>query len=160
MKKNEEKILCVCSSGGHLTEMIFLVDALGLDNPVFVTYAGNAEKTLKNSYFLKNMGTPGKPIDIFLGIFKIMNILLREKPRYIISTGSEIAFFVFYMAKLTSLFRVKLFYIECSAQVATPSFTGRLIYPITDLFFVQWRPLLKRYGKRARYSGNLIFGDV
>jgi beta-1,4-N-acetylglucosaminyltransferase len=89
-----------------------------------------------------------------MGVIKIFFILLKERPAILFSTGSEIAIPSFYLGKL--LFRTKLIYLECSAQVYQASLTGRLVYPITDLFLVQWKPLLKRYGTKAKYVGGLI----
>jgi len=94
------------------------------------------------------------PIYLITGILKILFIFLKEKPRILFSTGAEIAIPSFYIGKY--LFRTKLIYLECSAQVYSPSLTGRYVYPIADLFLVQWEPLLRQYGPKARYIGGLI----
>lgn len=154
--KKDINVMCACSHGGHLTEMISLVNALELQHPpVFLTYKGNAEDSLKNSYFIENMG---KLSHVPLGLVKIMRIILKEKPDIVISTGAEIGMAAIIISKL--LRRSRAVYIECSAQVNQPSASGKIVYPFADLFFVQWKPLLKRYGKKARYRGNLIFGDI
>lgn len=154
--KKDLNIMCVCSHGGHLTEMNSLVEALDLDHPpVFITYKGNAEGSLPNSYFISNMG---KLSHVPAGLLSIIKIVLKEKPDIIISTGAEIGMFAIVISKI--LRRSKVIYIECSAQVKQPSISGRIVYPLADLFYVQWRPLLDRYGKKAKYAGNLIFGDI
>ena len=94
------------------------------------------------------------PLNLIVGILKIFFIFLKERPRILFSTGAEIAIPSFYIGKF--LFRTKLIYLECSAQVYHPSLTGRWVYPITDLFLVQWESLLRQYGPKAKYVGGLI----
>jgi beta-1,4-N-acetylglucosaminyltransferase len=151
MKKNK-KIGLICSHGGHFTEMLQLWEAFE-DYPCFLlTYKEKATLNRENTYYIKNIGR--NPFDLVMGVIKILFIFLKEKPDILFSTGSEIAIPSFYFGKF--LFRTKLIYIECSAQVFHPSWTGRFVYPITDLFLVQWGALLKRYGPKAKYVGGLI----
>jgi UDP-N-acetylglucosamine:LPS N-acetylglucosamine transferase len=106
----------------------------------------------KNTYYIANIGK--NPVTFIFGLIKIFFIFLKEKPTILFSTGSEIAVPPFYLGKF--FFRTKLIYLECSAQVYHPSLTGRCVYPITDLFLVQWEFLLKKYGSKAKYVGGLI----
>ena len=87
-------------------------------------------------------------------ILKILYVFLKERPRVLFSTGAEIAIPAFYIGKF--LFRTKLIYLECSAQVDHRSLTGRWVYPIADLFLVQWESLVSQYGPKAKYVGGLI----
>jgi UDP-N-acetylglucosamine:LPS N-acetylglucosamine transferase len=84
----------------------------------------------------------------------IIKILLIERPKFLISTGGELTIPFFYLSKL--FFGTKLIYLEIYARVTTPSVAGKLVYPITDLFLVQWQGLCKKYGKKARYVGALV----
>ncbi|WP_307816097.1 hypothetical protein [Thermobrachium celere] len=45
---------------------------------------------------------------------------------------------------------------ESFAKVNTPNLSGKLIYPIADLFIVQWPELLKFYPK-AKYLGGGLY---
>lgn len=151
-----KKILCACSIGGHLTEMLRIIEALELpEKPLYITYNGNAENVLKEAYFIGNMG---KIRNIPWGLIKILVILLKERPEVVISTGAENGMFAILLSKV--FLRSKTIYIECSAQVNSPSISGRVCYYFSDLFFVQWKPLLNYYGERAKYGGNLIFGNL
>ena len=89
-----------------------------------------------------------------MGILRIFLTFLKERPAILFSTGAELAIPSFFIGKF--FFRTKLIYLECSAQVYHASLTGRLVYPIADLFLVQWEPLLGQYGPRAKYVGGLI----
>lgn len=154
--KKNQKILCVCSPGGHLTEMVNLVGALDLkQNFVYVTHKGITEKIFKSSYLVKNSGFLR---NIPALSYKIARIIIKEKPNFIISTGAEIGMLAIFLGKI--LTRTKTIYIECSAQVKKPSLSGRIAYHFSDIFFVQWKSLLRSYGKNAKYKGNLIFGNL
>ena len=48
----------------------------------------------------------------------------------------------------------KIIFIETFAKINTPSLTGRAVYPIADVFYIQW-PELKSYYPKARYVGKL-----
>ncbi|RLC93016.1 MAG: capsular biosynthesis protein, partial [Chloroflexi bacterium] len=76
-----------------------------------------------------------------------------ERPEVIVSTGSEIAIPAFYIARL---FRMKTIFIESWTRVVQPTGTGRIVYPVSDVFLVQWEALLSRYGKKARYEGAIV----
>jgi beta-1,4-N-acetylglucosaminyltransferase len=148
----KKKIGLICSPGGHFTEMLQLLETFE-DRPVFfLTYREKAMLNRKNTYYVTAIVR--SPWAFLKGVIKIFFILLKERPAILFSTGSEIAIPSFYLGKL--LFRTKLIYLECSAQVYQASLSGRLVYPITNLFLVQWKPLLKRYGPKAKYVGGLI----
>ena len=151
MKKNK-KIGLICSPGGHLVEVLQLLEAFEGYPIFFLTYKEKATLNRKNTYRIMNFAR--NPLYLITGVLKILFIFLRERPRVLFSTGAEIAIPSFYIGKF--LFHTKLVYLECSAQVFCSSLTGRCVYPITDLFLVQWEPLLKQYGPTARYVGGLI----
>lgn len=156
MLKNRQSILCAANVGGHLTELLIIAESLGIDGQAFfITDQGNANAFLKRSFFVKRTGKiQNLPINIVL----VIRVLLKVKPSFVISTGAELGLLTGILAKI--MLGSRVIYVECSAQVRRPSISGRLIYPFADLFFVQWKPLLKSYGRKAKYRGNLIFGDV
>lgn len=148
--------LClVCSHGGHFSEMMRLSEAFEDHNYFFVTHASEATKNLKNAYRIKFDGWNliGKLLLIKV-LIKAIYILTKERPDAIISTGAgEIAVPFCYIGKILG---IRIIFIDTLARVTTPSGGGRLIYPIADLFLVQWKPLLTKYGKKAKYWGRLI----
>lgn len=149
------KLCLVCSHGGHFNEMMLLSDAFEGYDYFLVTHASEATKNLKNGYRIKFDGWSliGK-ILLTKVMVKAIYILLRERPDAIISTGAgEIAVPFCYIGKMMGM---KIIFIDTMARITTPSGGGRFIYPIADLFLVQWKPLLKKYGKKAEYWGKLI----
>lgn len=145
------KICLVCSDGGHLTQMLQLMDVLGRHKTFFITYKSSRTRSLNNKYLFDNFSE--NPLKLFLSLPKISKILIKEKPDIIVSTGAEIAIPVFYIAKLL---RIKTIFIESWSRVNTPSITGKIIYPIADVFLVQWKQLLKKYGNKAKYEGGVF----
>ena len=146
------KIGLVCNMGGHLTEMLFLIEAFDGHDIFFLTYK---DPRIENLNFRKYLV---EKINMSLwkmmkASFKILIILWNEKPNLIVSTGSEIAIPTFIFAKLMG---IKTIYIESWCRVTTKSRTGRILYFCSNVFLVQWPDLLKKYGKKAKYKGGVI----
>lgn len=71
-------------------------------------------------------------------------VLFKERPDVIISSGACVAVPFFYIGKLLG---AKLIYIEVFDRTDKSTITGRLVYPITDKFIVQWDEMKKVYPK-------------
>ncbi len=147
-----ETIGLICSPGGHLVEVLQLLEAFEGRSVFFLTYKEKATVDRTNTYYVSNFAK--RPMSVITGVLKILYVFLKERPGILFSTGAEIAIPAFYIGKF--FFRTRLIYLECSAQVYHRSLTGRWIYPIADLFLVQWEPLLGEYGSKAKYVGGLI----
>lgn len=145
------KICLVCSYGGHLSEMLQVTEAFEGHETFFITYDSTRTRGLERKYLLRNIGT--NPLIMAQSFLSMLRILLKEKPKLIVSTGSEIAIPAFYLARIL---RIKTIFIESWARVIEPSGTGRLVYPVADVFLVQWERLLPKYGKKAKYEGAII----
>ena len=151
MKRNQ-KIGLICSHGGHFIELLQVREAFEGYPTFLLTYKEVSTLNQKNAYYIANIGR--NPVAFIFGVFKIFFILLKERPTVLFSTGSEIAIPPFYFGRF--LFGTKLIYLESCAQIFRPSMTGKWVYPITDLFLVQWESLLKQYGPKAKYVGGLV----
>lgn len=91
----------------------------------------------------------------FLAIWnslKQLKVLLRVRPKAILSTGANIAVPISFLGRLMG---VKVIHIETGSRVYTMSSTGKMMYRIAHLFFVQWEPLQKDYPK-ALFAGRLL----
>lgn len=82
--------------------------------------------------------------------FLAFKVLKKEKPDLIISSGAAVAVPFFYVGKL---FGAKTVYIEVFDRMDKPTLTGKLVYPITDLFVVQWEEMKKVYPKAINLGG-------
>ena len=145
------KICLVCSHGGHLTEMLYLMEAFEGHETFFVTYDSPRTRQLERKYLLRNIGK--NPLLMACAFVSMLRILLKGRPGLIVSTGSEIAIPAFYIARLLG---IKTIFIESWTRVDRPTGTGKLVYPVSDVFLVQWEQLLAKYGRKARYEGGII----
>lgn len=150
------KIWCICSGGGHLTELLEVVYNLKKYKLVLVTYYGKNNILPNNIFSVHYSVTYYKTnfLKFFVGLFQLILKFFREKPEFMISTGGELSIPFFYFGKI--FFNSKLIFIETANRVTQPTITGKIVYPITNLFLVQWKSLLKKYGKKARYVGGLL----
>jgi len=146
------KIAVVCSHGGHLTEMMYLMGAFEGQDVFFVTYDNPRTRSLSfRHYLFPNFGE--KPSELLKSLPLILGILLKEKPDILISNGAEIAVPFMFLARLMG---IRTLFIECYTRIESPTVTGRLVYPFCDDFLVLWPEMLKRYGSKARYIGGLV----
>lgn len=150
-KKND--ILCVvCSAGGHLTEALLAINGVNFPKYIVTYKLPHTDQSLTDLdyYYVTN---PHNYIFKYpINILQSLRIYLKKRPRFILSTGSGMAIATCLIGKL---FHSKLIYIETGARVHTPSKTGRLLYYFSDLFIVQWKPLLKFFPKAM--FGGLLF---
>ncbi len=148
------KVGLVCSHGGHLTEMLGLLDAFEGQEVFFVSYESARVDELRahyRTYAFQNIGTsPWRLLATFPIAWRILG---NERPQVLVSTGSEIAIPFFALARLLG---IRTVFVESVCRVDSASQTGRLVYPLSDAFFVQWPQTLAKYGRRARYEGGLL----
>ena len=151
------------SSGGHLTEAMSIIEAFeGNDHFLIVhdlpTLKGIQINEVGRIYQLRVILGYTSLFAVFLtavvNVFQLLRIFWIERPSILFSTGAEIAIPAFYVGKI--LFRTRLIYLETLTRVRVLSLTGKVLYPIVDLFLVQWPELLKKAGPKAVYGGRLI----
>jgi len=150
------KICLAASAGGHLTQMLRLMDAFEDHDVFFVTIKAKSSENLSNACYLRDTAGPTKIHMIFnmvIVAIQSLRIILRERPRVIVSTGADVTIPICYIGKF---FGVKIIFIESLSRLTSKSGAGKIIYPITDLFLVQWESLLGKYGKKAKYWGKVI----
>lgn len=151
------KVLFISSTGGHLTEMLQLKELFNKYDYYIITEKTKSTMYLKDKYKKKvNYLVYGTKDHFFSYIFKfIYNIIksiylyFKIHPDYIITTGTHTAGPICYLGKI---FGSKIIYIETFANMSTKTITGKLIYPIADLFVVQWESMLELY-PNAKYGG-------
>ena len=147
------KICLTCSAGGHRLQILQLENIYKKYDHFFLTFKERTTlKLVENNktYFVTN--PERNPIKLIMTFFQSILVFLKEKPNVIISTGAGVTIPICYLAKL---FDKKVIYIESFSRVTEPSIAGRIAYPISDLFIVQWKSLLNFY-KKAVYGGPIF----
>jgi len=149
------KICLAFSAGGHQVEMKRLMDAFDGNDVFFLTIKKTSTKDLKNAYYVRDSMGPTR-FHMFMNMMIIaiqsLRILILERPKVIVSSGADITIPVCYLG---SLLGARVIFIESICRVTKLSFAGRIIYPMSDLFLVQWSRLLKKY-PRAKYWGQVV----
>lgn len=157
MRIIEEKKLKVClvgSSGGHLAHLYMLQPFWEKKDRFWVTFEKTDAKSLLKDekvypcYYPTNRNLKNFVKNFWLAI----KVLRKEKPDLLISSGAAVAVPFFYLGKLMGK---KLIYIEVYDRIDTPTITGKLVYPIVDVFIVQWDEMKKVYPKSINL--NSIF---
>lgn len=145
------KVCLVGSSGGHLTHLYMLKPFWREHERFWVTFdKEDAHETLKNEtmypcYFPTNHNIP----NLIRNTILAWKVLRKEKPDLIISSGAAVAVPFFYLGKL---FGAKTIYIEVFDRIDAPTLTGKLVYPVTDKFVVQWEEMLDVYPKAVNFG--------
>jgi len=147
------KVCFACSAGGHLTELLQLKKLIKSYNHFFFTYKKQNTLALTSKekvFFVCDVNR--NPFTLFVNFFQSLQVFIREKPDFVITTGAGACFSLCLIAKI---YGRKIINIESFCRVHEPSLFGRVTYPISDLFLVQWSSLLKYY-PRAQYCGPVF----
>ncbi len=145
-----KKVLFISSTGGHLSELLKLEPIFKEYDYYIITEKDKTTVNLKERYKVSYLPycTRSKPFSyIFIYSFLIIKTIyffIKIRPKVIISTGTHTAVPMCYLGKI---FGKKIIYIETYANITKKTLTGRFIYPIADLFIVQWKEMLKLYPK-------------
>ncbi|KQY91664.1 MULTISPECIES: PssD/Cps14F family polysaccharide biosynthesis glycosyltransferase [Paenibacillus] len=151
------KVCLVSSTGGHLNQLLNLVPAVEDHDYFLVTEKSEASSKLnlsQRTYFLSQQERKNM-LFIFIVLRNIITslfILLKERPKVLITTGAGA---VYPLCLLGKLMGAKLVYVESYAKIYSPTLTGRLIYKFADEFYIQWETLQEAYPK-AKYRGALF----
>lgn len=155
-----KKVVFISSTGGHLTELLELRSLFKKYDYHIITEKTKSNASLKNEYKEKisylAYGTKEHLLSyIFIfpwNCLKSLYFFFKMRPDIVITTGSHTAVPMCYIAKL---FGKKVIYIETFANMHTKTLAGRLVYPIANLFIVQWESMLELYPKAV--LGGWIF---
>lgn len=145
-----KKVLFVASTGGHLSELMQLKKMFSYYDFYLITEKTKSNLTLKDKYKNKVSylvyGTKDHllsyPFKLLFNCFKSLYLYLKIHPDYIITTGAHTAGPISLLGKI---FGSRLIYIETFANIETKTITGKLLYPFSDLFIVQWSNMKKLY---------------
>ncbi|BCJ96739.1 UDP-N-acetylglucosamine--LPS N-acetylglucosamine transferase [Anaerocolumna cellulosilytica] len=140
------KVCFVGSSGGHLMHLYMLKRFWADKERFWVTFDKEdarsllGEEKMYSCYFPSNRNIK----NLIKNTFVAAKVLKNEKPDVIISSGAAVAVPFFYIGKLLG---AKLIYIEVFDRIDKSTLTGKLVYPITDKFIVQWEEQKTVYPK-------------
>jgi UDP-N-acetylglucosamine:LPS N-acetylglucosamine transferase len=147
------KILAIASGGGHWAEMRRIMPAFeGLD----VSYASirpeYQDEALGRPYYYFSDFHRFNKRGIFKSAFKIIWIVMKVRPKVVISTGSAPTLVALATAKL--LFGARTIWIDSLANVEHLSSSGKAARFVADTWLTQWEHL--GTDKGPKYWGSVL----
>ncbi|WP_159600607.1 glycosyltransferase family 28 protein [Agromyces humi] len=138
------RVLIVCSSGGHLTQALALRDWWSQHERSWVTLpTEDARSRLVGEHVVEAHYPTVRNLPNLLRNFRLARGVLREvRPDLVFSTGAAIALPFFTQAHH---YGARTAFLEPVDRITTPSLSGRLVYPFSDAFLVQWASLQSVY---------------
>ncbi len=154
-------LLLVCSTGGHLLQLLALRGAWDGFSSVWVTFdKSDARSLLADERVVYAYG----PTNRNFGLLAVRNLmrngltavrLLRAvRPKVVLTTGAGVAVPFAWLGRLLG---ARVVYVESLTRIERPSLSCRLIAPVASRIYAQW-PELTATVPRARYLGNVVSG--
>jgi beta-1,4-N-acetylglucosaminyltransferase len=151
------KICAGASAGGHANQLLRLLehsDAWVAQPSFYVTTMPELKSAFEDKAPTYVIGECNRmnPFRVLLVLFRAFNILIKERPDLIITTGSmPIAM----LCVLSKLFGTKIIWIDSIANTKSLSMSGSFMRFFADLFLTQWPEVSERYNG-VEYVGELI----
>ena len=152
MKMNKKiKVGLVGSSGGHLTHLYMLKEFWEDKDRFWVTFdKEDARSLLKGERFYPAYYPSNRSIKaLIINTYRAIKILIKERPDLIVSSGAAPAIPFFWLGKL---FGAKTIYIEVFDRIDKPTISGKICYPVTDEFIVEWEEMKEVYPKAVNFG--------
>jgi UDP-N-acetylglucosamine:LPS N-acetylglucosamine transferase len=153
-KLGKLRIALVCSSGGHLVQLYALQSWWERHDRIWVTFDLVDARSLlvgERVAWAHHPTTRNLP-NLIRNLGVAWRVLRGFRPDVIVSSGAGIAFPFFLLGKML---RIKTVYVEVYDRIDSPTLTGRLCYPISDLFVLQWEEQ-RRFYPRGVLIGRLL----
>jgi beta-1,4-N-acetylglucosaminyltransferase len=159
----EEQIdlLLVCSSGGHLLQLLALREVWEPFRHSWVTFdKSDAGSLLKSEPVVHAYGPTNRNMGLVAAANLVRNLRLAWRllgslrPAVILTTGAGVAVPFAWIGRLRG---AKVVYLESLTRIDRPSLSCRLIRPVSDRMYVQW-PELRDALRGARYAGTVFGG--
>ena len=147
-------LLLVCSSGGHLQQLLALRDAWDAYSHVWVTFDKSDARSLLDGerVVYAHWPTNRSLRNLFRNLLVARRTLRDVRPRVVLTTGAGVAVPFAWLARLRG---TRVVYVESFTRIEEPSLTCRLVAPVADRVYAQWPELLEAVPK-ARYAGNVF----
>ena len=140
------------SPGGHLAELERATQGMSFTDRFDVTFAGGRPPRVAPRRTYRVCHPRRSLARTAVNLVQALLIVLRERPRIVISTGADVAVAVCILARLLG---AKLVFVETAGEL-TPTLAGRLVYPFAHLFIVQWPDKATAFPRAVVAAGPLL----
>ena len=152
-------MLLVCSTGGHLLQLLALRGAWAEFSRVWVTFdKTDARSLLAEERVVYAHGPTNRNFGLLavrnhlrnlLGAARLLRVV---RPKVVLTTGAGVAVPYAWIGRLLG---ARVVYVESLTRIDTPSLSARLVAPAADRIYVQW-PDLTAALPGARYAGSVF----
>jgi beta-1,4-N-acetylglucosaminyltransferase len=148
------ELLLVCSTGGHLLQLVALRECWEPFERAWVTFDKSDARSLLHDervYFAH--GPTNRNVKNLLRNLRAAWRVVREvRPKVLLTTGAGVAVPFAWIARLHG---ATVVYVESLARIQGPSLSYRLIAPVARRRYVQW-PELAQVLPGTRFVGNVF----
>ncbi len=147
------RVLFVCSSGGHLAQLVRLRAWYENHERHWVTFdKPDAVSVLRDESVTWAHHPTTRNLKNLVRNFWLARTVMRSfAPDVVVSSGAGVALPFFVIARRR---RVSTVYLEVYDRIDSRTLTGRLCGPFTDLFLLQWPE------QRALYPNGVFVGAI
>jgi beta-1,4-N-acetylglucosaminyltransferase len=147
-------VLLVCSTGGHLLQLVALREAWDGCTRAWVTFdKSDARAMLRGEPVHFAHGPTNRNIpNLLRNLLLAARLVSRLRPKVVVTTGAGVAVPFAWIARLRG---ARIVYVESFTRIDGPSLSCRLIAPVAARVYAQWPELAASY-PRARYHGNVF----
>lgn len=151
-------VLLVCSSGGHLLQLLSLQKAWDGRGRLWVTFdKSDARSLLVGERGVFAHGPTNRNIpNLLRNLALAWRLIRRRRPETIITTGAGVAVPFCWIGRL---YGSRVVYVESFTRIDSVSLSCRLIRPVATRVYVQW-PEMQQLLPDARYVGGNVFFDA
>jgi len=148
------KICLAASAGGHLIQLLKLTNSWQEYETCCVTTTAVVQEKLQKYGKVYIVGECNREhlLKVVAVFVRCINIILRERPNVVMSTGAAVGCIMCFLGKLLG---ARVVWLDSITNVERISLSGRMVRHIADLFLVQWPELAGQYSN-VEYVGTVI----
>jgi beta-1,4-N-acetylglucosaminyltransferase len=148
------RALLVCSTGGHLQQLFNLKPWWERQERLWVTFpkADALSLLAGEKVAWAHHPVPRNILNALRNLRLAWRLIRKWRPDVVVSNGSGVAVPFFLAARVLGVKRV---YIEMYERIDMPTLSGRLCYPLSNLFLLQWEEQ-RRFYPRGQVVGTLL----
>ena len=152
--RSPRDILLVCSTGGHLLQLLALREAWEAHSRLWVTFdSGDSRSLLADEEVVHAFSPTNRNLPNLLRNLRLaLRVVRRRRPRVVLTTGAGVAVAFAWVGRL---FGARVVYVESVTRIEEASLSCRLIRPVASRIYVQWPELAERL-PYARYAGSVL----
>jgi UDP-N-acetylglucosamine:LPS N-acetylglucosamine transferase len=156
------KLLITLGGGGHTAEALRVAREIGpgfeyhylyLDEEPkvreLVPFPGEYHEVVRPRH--RDDSIPNAVLKVVRHFSTIRKVIREVQPDAIIGCGPSLSVLAMWAGKFSG---ARIIFIETAARISSTSLSAKLVYPIADLFLVQWPELLRKL-PRAEYRGRI-----